>query len=123
MTGGVYSPRLIVPLFYRLTHSDHPVVDDFKSHAELLGMQKRPKSVSQREWEGVSVRPSLDNARMFYSGLTDQLKAKLGHFVTELNVPDGLEVVQTGPDPNHYSIWAPAVELHGYITTTVPAVP
>lgn len=111
-----------MPLFYRLTHSQQPTVDDFKSQAELA-TQGRPKLVSELDWSGVSLRPTLADAGEFYERLKPELKDKLGHFITELDLPDNANVKQTGEDPNHYSVWAPAQDLLGWSTKTEPAVP
>lgn len=108
-------------LFYRFTHSDPPTVDDFRSQAELG--RGKPKDVSQHEWEGVSLRVSLQDARDFYARRTDAVKARLGPFITEVDLPNTVDVQQTSSDPGHYSAWASANELHGYMTqNTVPAV-
>jgi hypothetical protein len=79
------------------------MLDDFKS-AKVLGKPLRDRA-HRREWEqGVSVFDSLDyalhRARAF--------KFALGRFVVAIRVPDdgSIEVVQTGNDRHHFTIYA-----------------
>jgi hypothetical protein len=110
-----------VPRFFRLVPHDPPIVDDFRSHAELG--KGRPRTVSQQDWEGVSVLDTLHAAADLRESVLSETGRDLGQYVAELDVPQDLKTRQQGPNPNHYLIWAAADQLFGYVVGPVTVLP
>ncbi len=88
---------------YRIIRAETPTRDDFLTSRELGNALRNPSR--RREWsEAISVYDDVGYAveQARYFGF------KLGRYILRLSIPDGepVELVQTGPDPRHLSMFA-----------------
>jgi hypothetical protein len=102
--------------FYRIVRTDPPTLRDFQSNAEIGKEPRRPLTRREQSlWRGLSVYGSLEAA------LASRAKyPRLGGFIARIRVaPDVMiRVEQTGRDPEHYTIWAPALLLLSLVDAT-----
>jgi hypothetical protein len=101
-----------VATFYRITKSNPPTVEDFKSHAEL-GLSK-PPDLPQRRWEGVSMWNDIERATALALR-----RPKLGTFIAEVELPDSVERAPEG-SPGHFEVYGSAIDLHSRVVQTQP---
>ena len=100
-------------VYYRFIGGPVVTVDDFKSAGALGKTMRRPGN--QRQWnEGVSVFDDYVAACEFAASI----RFGPGSYIVPISLPigHGHEVVQTGRNQHHYTIYAAAEELIGYVS-------
>ena len=106
--------------FYRFVRSETPELADFKSQGALGKTMRLPGN--QRAWNhGVSVYDDFDAA----CAVAARIKYGPGSYLVEIRLPTdhGLEAVQTGRDEHHYTIFAEADVLLGYVKEPAARIP
>lgn len=93
---------------YRIIRAEVPTRDDFLTSRELGKTLRNP--ARRREWsEAISVYDDVGYAveQARYFGF------KLGRYLLRISIPDGelVELVPTGPDPRHLSLFATIDQL------------
>ena len=104
--------------FFRIAQSNPPSLRDFMSYEELGIPPRRPLSALDRDrWRGVSHYATYAAAEWAALAIP-----RLGGFIVTVRIPmDGsVRVQQTGRDPDHFTIWASAESLHGWIVSFRP---
>lgn len=110
-------------VYFRFIRGAVANVDDFRSAGALGKSKQRPGN--QRQWdEGVSVYDNFDAACEFAASI----RFGPGSFIVPILLPLGHnhEVVQTGRNPHHYTIYAAAEVLMTYVgdePTRIPGSP
>jgi hypothetical protein len=106
--------------FFRFVRSEAPELADFKSQGALGKTMRLPGD--RQAWNhGVSVYDDFDAA----CAVAVKIRYGPGSFIAEIVLPldHGLEVVQTGRDEHHYTIYAEAEILLGYVNTPAVRIP
>ena len=101
-------------------HGETPNADDFKSQG-ALGKKMRFTG-DQRAWEfGVSVYDDFDAA----CAVAAEIRFGPGSYLAMISLPPdhGLEVVQTGRNQHHYTIYAEADVLLGFVVGAAVRIP
>lgn len=102
-------------LFYRIVSTDPPTCRDFMSYEALGVPPRRPLSPTDRDrWRGVShyaTRAAAEAAA--------RSAPRLGTLLAAVQLPPdaAVRVEQTGRDPDHFTIWAEAVALLGWVVS------
>ncbi len=100
-----------VVIFYRITRTDTPTVNDMRSHVELGIPLRRDDPESRRRASGISLFDSLEQARRQARG-----KPWLGNaFIAELEIPqDRFQIEKTG-GRGHYTLWGNPHAILSYV--------
>jgi hypothetical protein len=101
-------PHSLSTTFYRFVNGEIPTANDFKSQG-ALGKKMRFAG-DQRAWDfGISVYDAFDAA----CAVAVEIRYGPGSYLAMLSLPSdhGLEVVQTGRNQHHYTIYADAEVL------------
>lgn len=98
--------------FYRIVRSSEVTEDDFKS-AKDLGKPLRKSSLARQWAEGVSVSDTFEHA----AAQARLYRYRLGRFVVSVRLPTtaGIEVEQTGADPNHFTLYGTPAKLRSFV--------
>lgn len=110
----------MVASFFRFVHSEAPELADFTSQGALGKTMRLPGD--RRAWDyGVSVYDDFDAA----CAVAAKIRYGPGSYIAEIRLPadHGLEVVQTGRDEHHYTIYAEADVLLGYAMGPAVRIP
>jgi hypothetical protein len=97
-----------------------PELVDFKSQGALGKTMRLPGD--RRAWDhGISVYDDFEAA----CAVAARIKYGPGSYIAEISLPEGhaLEVVQTGRDEHHYTIYAEAEVLLGYVSAPAVRIP
>ena len=102
---------------FRIVRAIPPTAEDFKSYEELGVEPMRPLGIDEsRWWRGISTFDSLEAARL----QARRRRGLLGTFIAILDVPDSLEVEQTGSNRSHFTLWGGPDALLAIVRDTVP---
>ncbi len=110
-------------VYFRFIRGPVANVDDFRSAGALGKTKQRPGN--QRQWdEGVSVFDDFGAACEFSASI----RFRPGSYIVPISLPLGHshEVVQTGRNRHHYTIYAAAEVLITYVSeepTRIPGSP
>jgi hypothetical protein len=102
-------------LLYRIVLTDPPMLRDFMSYERLGVAPRRPLSPRDRDrWRGVShyaTRPAALAAA--------RTNPRLGRHVAAVRIPPDadIRIEQTGRDPDHFTVWADAALLLGWVVS------
>jgi hypothetical protein len=110
MRNGPPIPR---QRFYRIVTAMDPPRDDFASYGELGVKPKRPLSPREEDrWWGLSVFSTEEAATQ-----RSDDSPWLGRHIATIEIPLNAQVriQQTGRNPYHFTIWAPAEHLLRWI--------
>jgi hypothetical protein len=99
--------------WYRIARHNPAIREDFLSH-EALG-KRRPTRVSEKDWAGVSMLDSMDNAIRLATRRRD-----LGSYIAVLDLPGSIARERSGPIPGHHNVWASPDELFARVVETIP---
>ena len=105
-------------VFYRIVQTDPPTLRDFMSYETLGVKPRRPLSRAERDrWRGVSHYATFTAAEAAARTLPH-----LGRFIATVHIPaDGsVRLQQTGRDPDHFTVWAGADALLGWVMSVRP---
>ncbi len=109
--------------FFRFVRGEVATVDDFKSQGALgKTMRFTSGDDAQRRWnEGVSVYDSVDYA----CELAAAGGYRIGSYIAKISLPagHGLDIVQTGRDKHHYTIFADAATLLALVREPATRIP
>lgn len=106
--------------FFRFVHSEAPELADFKSQGALGKRMRLPGDL--RAWDdGVSVYDDYGAA----CAVAARLRYGPGSYIAEISLPAGheFEVVQTGRDEHHYTIYAAVEVLLRYVNAAAVRIP
>ncbi|HET7603710.1 MAG TPA: hypothetical protein VFK36_11880 [Gemmatimonadales bacterium] len=106
--------------FFRFVHGESPRLEDFMPQGALGKAMRIPGD--QRAWDhGVSVYDDFEAA----CAVAARIRYGPGSYIAAISLPEGhgLEVVQTGRDEHHYTIYAEADVLLGYVNAPAVRMP
>jgi hypothetical protein len=116
---GVVASALVAQqlarVFYRIVQTDPPTLRDFMSYEALEIPPRRPLPSSDRDrWRGVSHYASFAAAES-----AARARPGLGAFIAAVHIPtDGsVRIRQTGRDLDHFTVWAEADRLLGWVVS------
>ena len=107
-----------MPIFYRVTKTDPPTVEDFLSLKSLGRRLRTDTPENRRFFEGVSVWRTIDAARFAVGRFP-----RMGKFIAALHVPEdgSIPYEQTTDDLDHFTLWGDAADLLATVSSLVRA--
>ena len=113
-------------IFFRFVRGATATVEDFLPQGALGKTMRYPgNALAVRAWnEGVSVDDDFEQACV----VAAQIHFRAGRYVAAIELPPehGLEIVQTGKNRHHYTIFADAESLLALVagdSTRIPGAP
>ena len=109
-------PDAAVRTFYRIVHSDPPLLSDFVSNAAMGRPPRRPTPEVLRLWDGISVFVTEQQAREKALQFP-----QLGGYLARLALPLGhaIRIERTTRSEGHYTLWTAATVLLSSVVDVV----